>query len=177
MSLAPLSNVDVEELVASLVDGEPAGSFVADVLRRGEGNPFFTEQLVASAGDAGQPAMASTPPAVAQMLLRRVRAVSASASEVSAALAVAARPLTEDELVGCLGGHVDVAPDCRNCLHPVSSRRPNDRFRLRHALLEDTVLSTLLASERVPLHDTRACSRPVGRAGGRGGCRPLGCCR
>ena len=38
-------------LVASLLDEAPTGGFVADVVRRGEGSPFFTEQLVAAARD------------------------------------------------------------------------------------------------------------------------------
>ena len=97
VTLAPLPRGDIADLVASLVDGAPTAGFVADVVRRGEGSPFFTEQLVAAARDVAPPleARAGVPPGVAQMLLGRVRSVGAAGTEVSAALAVAARPLTE----------------------------------------------------------------------------------
>jgi hypothetical protein len=51
--------------------------FVADVVRRGEGSPFFTEQLVAAARDLAPPleVPAGVPAGVAQMLLGRVRSV------------------------------------------------------------------------------------------------------
>ena len=73
MNLAPLRNEDVEELVVSLVDGEPAAGFVADVLRRGQGSPFFTEQLVANAmsADPLSAANVQVPDGVAALLLTR----------------------------------------------------------------------------------------------------------
>jgi DNA-binding CsgD family transcriptional regulator len=152
VTLAPLSRENVADLVASLVDRDRGAAFVDDVVRRGAGNPFFTEQLVAAAGDAGpRLPSAGPPPAVAQMLLGRVRAVSATASDVSAALAVAARPLTEAELVGCVD--VDVTTGLRELVAVrLVEHAPQDRYRLRHALLEETVRSTLLTSLRVRLH-------------------------
>ena len=129
--------------------------FVADVVRRGEGSPFFTEQLVAAARDVAPPleVPAEVPPGVAQMLLGRVRSVSATRDEVAAALAVAARPLAEPELAACVGTDVDVAAGLRELLdsHLVEAAE-HDRYRLRHALLEDTVRGTLLGSQRAVLH-------------------------
>jgi DNA-binding CsgD family transcriptional regulator len=155
VTLAPLPREDVQALVASLVDGEPAAAFVADVLRRGEGSPFFTEQLVAAARDVAPPleVPAGVPAGVEQMLLSRVRSVGPAATAVAAALAVAARPLAEPELAACLGTSVDVALALRELLdaHLVAPAA-EDRYRLRHALLEDTVSATLLASQRATLH-------------------------
>ena len=155
VSLRQLRPDDVAALVASLVEEHPTTGFVADVIRRGEGNPFFTEQLVAAARDVAPPLVVSAgvPPGVAQMLLGRVRSVGAAATEVAAALAVAARPLAEPELAACLGSGVDVAFGLRELLdsHLVETAE-HDRYRLRHALLEDTVRGTLLGSQRVGLH-------------------------
>jgi DNA-binding CsgD family transcriptional regulator len=153
--LASLSDDDVELLIASLVDSEPAESLLADVVRRGEGNPFFTEQLVAAANDVGPPLEMppGVPPGVAQMLLSRVRSVSALAVEVAAVLAVAARPLDESELTVCTGKEVDVAEGLRELFDArLLETADRDRYRLRHALLEDTVRGTLLASHRAGLH-------------------------
>ena len=87
------------------------------------------------------------------MLLSRVRSVGSAATESLRALAVAARPITEDELTVCVGTGVDVAPALRELLdaHLVAPAA-DDRYRLRHALLEDTVAATLLASQRASLH-------------------------
>ena len=57
--LGPLQPAEVTALVADLIDAEQAAGFVAEVLRRGEGNPFFTEQLVAAAGDVAAPGAAA----------------------------------------------------------------------------------------------------------------------
>ena len=153
--LTSLSDDDVGTLIASMVDAEPTAPFVAEVLRRSEGNPFFTEQLVAAAHDAAPPleVPAGVPREVAQMLLARIRSVSANAAEVAAVLAVAARPLTEPELTVCAGTDVGVVAGLRELLdaHLVETTE-DDGYRLRHALLEDTVRATLLGSQRAALH-------------------------
>ena len=155
MALSPLTPGDIAALVDSLVADEPAEAFVEDVVRRGQGNPFFTEQLVAAAEDAARPLNmpAGAPPGVAELLLRRVRTVGADAREVASALAVAARPLAERELTVCAGPDIDVAAGLRELLDSrLVETAENDRCRLRHALLEDTVQETLLASQRATLH-------------------------
>jgi DNA-binding CsgD family transcriptional regulator len=155
VDLAPLPQDDMADLVASLLDVTPTAVFVADVVRRGEGSPFFTEQLVAAARDVAPPLEVppGVPPGVAQMLLGRIRSVSGPGADVAAALAVAARPLTEAELAACVGPGVDVAVGLRTLLdaHLVAPAE-HDRYRLRHALLEDTVSGTLLGSQRAVLH-------------------------
>ncbi len=47
--LGPLSRGEAAQLIAALVGGEPPGRFADDLFARAEGNPFFTEQLVATA--------------------------------------------------------------------------------------------------------------------------------
>ena len=153
--LLPLPPDDVRELVSSLVEGAPDATFVADVVRRGEGSPFFTEQLVAAARDVAPPlqGQAWVPPDVAQMLLARVRSVGRAATDVASVLAVAARPLAEPELELCTSADVDVAAGLRELLGcHLAEPADLDRYRLRHALLADTVRGTLLASHRVALH-------------------------
>jgi DNA-binding CsgD family transcriptional regulator len=155
VTLVPLPADDVASLVASLVGGDAADAFVADVERRGQGNPFFTEQLVAAARDVAPPLEVppGVPAGVAQMLLARVRSVGAAASDVAAVLAVAARPLGERELTACVGTGGDVATGLRDLLDShLAESAEQDRYRLRHALLEDAVRATLLASQRATLH-------------------------
>jgi DNA-binding CsgD family transcriptional regulator len=155
LALTALSNEDVETLVTSLVDGEALPSFMADVLRRGEGNPFFTEQLVVAAHDAAPTVEvpAGVPAGVEPMLLSRIRSVSTAATEVAAALSVASRPLAEPELTACTDSGVDVVEGLRELLDAhLAEESEAGRYRLRHALLEEAVRGTLLASGRQHLH-------------------------
>jgi DNA-binding CsgD family transcriptional regulator len=155
VTLGPLLDDDVASLVTSLLDSDPAGSFVAEVGRRGQGNPFFTEQLVAAARDIAPPleVPAGVPPNVAAMLLGRIRSVSAAGAQVAAVLALAARPLAEPELAACVGTGVDAADGLRELLDShLAEAAEQDRYQLRHALLAETVRGTLLASQRVLVH-------------------------
>ena len=66
---------------------------VDDVLRRGEGSPFFIEQLRGRRPRGGTGGASDEVPAgIGRLLGNRVRSVSGPASEVAAALAVAGRP-------------------------------------------------------------------------------------
>jgi DNA-binding CsgD family transcriptional regulator len=79
--------------------------------------------------------------------------VDVAASDVAAVLAVAARPLDERELAACVGTGVDVAAGLRELLDThLAEPAEQVRYRLRHALLEDAVRETLLASQRAALH-------------------------
>ena len=85
--------------------------FADDLYVRAEGNPFFTEQLVAAAL-AGQGGDALLPPSglperLAELLLARVSHAGEDARAVLAALAVAGRALTEDMLAAIAGLGVD----------------------------------------------------------------------
>ncbi len=55
IGLGPLARGEVAEQIAGLVGGPPPGPLVDALYARAEGNPFFTEQLVAAAlaGSAG----------------------------------------------------------------------------------------------------------------------------
>ena len=93
------------------------------------------------------------PPGVAQMLLGRVQSISPTAQEVAAALAIAARPLTEAELASCASEAAQVVQGLKELLDArLVDLSDGDRYRLKHALLEDAVRATLLASQRLALH-------------------------
>ena len=95
VGLGPLGAEDVLHLVAALPhpDGIDIDHLASQVFARGEGNPFFTEQLVASAADG-----AGVPHRLARLLSARVRAVSPAAQEAITALAVVGRPIPIDAL-------------------------------------------------------------------------------
>ena len=150
--LGPLSREEVAEQVAGLA-GAPAPAWVVDELyARAEGNPFFTEQLVAAALAGGRAGLRGGLPArLAELLVARAAGCGGDARTVLSALAVAGRPLNED-LLGAVSG-LDVDECAGGCgSWPPRGCWPNRRrggHRPRHALLAEAVAAELLPGERV----------------------------
>jgi DNA-binding CsgD family transcriptional regulator len=161
--LGPLSREEVAEQIAGLVGAPPPRRLVDDLFARGEGNPFFTEQLVAAglAGSAGGGLRAPSglPERLAELLVARAARCGGDGRAVLAALAVAARPLTESVLRGVTGLDADAV---RRGLRELAAARlladgaPGAAYRARHALLAEAVAAALLPGERVALHEGTA---------------------
>ena len=157
--LGPLSRDETAEQVADLA-GSPASAPVVDELyARAEGNPFFTEQLVAAmvgSRDRVQSPGVALPARLAELLLARAAGCSDTAGKVLSALAVAGRPLNEDLLEEVSGLDVDAV---RGGLHELSTARlladgpTRGVVRPRHALLAEAVAAELLPGELAALHD------------------------
>ena len=98
--MGPLSRVETAKQVAALAGGPVPPGVVDEVFARAEGNPFFTEQLVAAAlagPDEGTlPVPAGLPTRLAELLVARAGRCGESGRVVLAGLAVAGRPLPED---------------------------------------------------------------------------------
>ena len=158
--LSPLSAAETAEQVASLVGGPAPGQLAAELHARGEGNPFFTEQLVAAAL-ADNPAgglgpSSGLPPRLGELLAARAADCGEDARAVLAALAVAGRPLSEDLLAAI----TTLTPAAvQRALHELATARlladaaVVDAYRLRHALLAEAVASRLLPGELKVLHE------------------------
>ncbi len=144
--LGPLSRPDVTALVDGLVGSGSSNALVDEVFTRGEGNPFFTEQLVASR-DGERPAL--VPTRLADFLTGRVRTVSADAQDVMRVLAVAGRPLPVTAVCD-VTGHTE-----ERCLEAVRElARASlvltgpDGVRPRHALLREALVEELAGVPR-----------------------------
>jgi DNA-binding CsgD family transcriptional regulator len=161
--LGPLSRSEVAQQAAALA-GYPVPTGVVDELyARAEGNPFFTEQLVAAAlaggtgGELGMPI--GLPGRLAELLAARAGRCSGEARTVLAALAVAGRPLGED-LLGAVTGLGTEA--VRAGLRELAAARllaedtAGGAHRPRHVLLAEAVTSGLLPGERAALHERTA---------------------
>ena len=158
--LDPLSRSEVAEQIAALAGAPVPGVLADQVYARGEGNPFFTEQLASAAlvGDvaAGLGAMpAGLPARLADLLLARAGRCGGRAWEVLAALAVASRPLTEAALASIAG----LGPDAvRHGLRELAAASlladpvGGEATRPRHALLAEAVAGALLPGERAVMH-------------------------
>jgi DNA-binding CsgD family transcriptional regulator/tetratricopeptide (TPR) repeat protein len=163
IALGPLSRAEVAQQAAALA-GCPVPAGVADELfARAEGNPFFTEQLVAAAlaGGAGDRlgVPAGLPGRLAELLAARAGRCNGDARAVLAGLAVAGRTLGED-LLGAVTGLGAAA--VRGGLRELAAARlladdtAGGGHRPRHALLAEAVAGGMLPGERAALHERTA---------------------
>ena len=160
--LGPLSRDEVAEQVAGLAGSPPSAPVVDELYARAEGNPFFTEQLVAamvSSPDGGLRPGAALPARLAELLLARAAGCSETARTVLSALAVAGRPLSEDLARG--GQRAGCRRHSRWAARAESARLLADGMtggtaRPRHALLAEAVAAELLPGERAAFHERMA---------------------
>jgi DNA-binding CsgD family transcriptional regulator/tetratricopeptide (TPR) repeat protein len=157
VELGPLSRDEMAALLAAHA-GPPRSAALTDALTdaivaRSEGNPFFAEELMASAtaGDRN----AELPPGLRDLLLQRVtrldratrgllRLAAAAGRAVGYPLLVGAAARPEDEIRESLRQAVD---------HGVLvADHADGTFRFRHALLAEAVYATILPGEREDLH-------------------------
>jgi DNA-binding CsgD family transcriptional regulator len=162
ISLGPLSRAEVAGQVFDLAGGPVTPSVVDELYVRAEGNPFFTEQLVAAAligADSDLRVPDRLPTRLTELLTARAGRCAGEAREVLAALSVAGRPLTE-VLLGAVTG-LDVK-SVRRGLRELAAARlladdaPSGAHRPRHALLAEVVAGALLPGERSGLHERTA---------------------
>jgi DNA-binding CsgD family transcriptional regulator len=162
--LGPLSRAEVAGQAAALAGGPVADGVVDELFARAEGNPFFTEQLVAAAlADAPEggllAAPAGLPARLAELLAARAGRCAGEARAVLAALAVAGRPLCEVRLAAVTGLEAEAV---RGGLRELTAARllaedsSGIAYRPRHALLAEAVAAALLPGERVALHESMA---------------------
>jgi predicted ATPase/DNA-binding CsgD family transcriptional regulator len=151
VELAPFTRSEVREQVAAILDQPPARRLVDRLHERSEGNPFFIEELLASARQPGEP----LPDSLRDILLARVESQSTVVRDVLRIAAVAGRTvdhallaavaeLSEDDLNNALRDAVEsylLAPDLST-----------PRYSFRHALLREAIYSDLLPGERRNLH-------------------------
>jgi DNA-binding CsgD family transcriptional regulator len=158
--LAPLSRAELAEQIAGLMDDPSPAGLADELYARSEGNPFYTEQLVADAlaGQAGG-GLRRLPGRLAELLAARTSGCGPDARAALAALAVAGRPLAEDQLGEVAGLRAEAL---RDGLRELADARllgeatPGGRYRARHALLAESVAAGLLPGERQVLHERMA---------------------
>jgi len=171
IALGPLSRAEVAAQAAALVSGPVPPGLVEELFARAEGNPFFTEQLVAAAapGLAGSALSlpAELPTRLAGLLAARAARCSGNARAVLDALAVAGRPLDEALLGAVTGLNTE---SVRQALRELAAARllRDDMLlgrghRPRHALLGEAINGVLLPGERTALHERIARALQAGQ--------------
>lgn len=146
--LAGLDRDDVAARVSALI-GEPApGLLVDQIVTRGQGNPFFTNELVAAhlAGDA-------IPIVLSDLISAEVAALDATARHVLGVIAAIGRDVTHQLLADAVELN---ATELEAAIHTAIDERllvvEHDAYRFRHPLLGEVVYADLLPPERQRLH-------------------------
>ena len=153
-----LPRLDQVETVAQLVGilgAAPAVELVDALFARSEGNPFFTEELLAAVR-TGRGALS---PTLRDLLRGRVKVLPDRAQHVLAVVAVAGRRVPHRLLARVAGlGDRDLAEALRLvvALQLLVTRPGEDGYEFRHALLGEVVNADLLPGERARLHTAHA---------------------
>ncbi|CAN7575962.1 LuxR C-terminal-related transcriptional regulator [Terrabacter sp. LjRoot27] len=150
VDLAPLPDDAVRELVSG-IEGAPTDAATnAEIARRSEGNPFFAEELVASAA-AGQALTGG----LSRVLRARVEQLDETAQRVLRAIALKGGQYIGHDLLSRV---VDLPDETLEAAlaaaveHHVLEARWPPAYTFRHALLGETVADSLLPGERLRLH-------------------------
>jgi len=156
VQLAPLADAGVRALVRALHPAPLREGQVRRIVERAEGNPFFTEELVAASELGG----ATLPTDLADLLLLRLDHLDDITRLAVRAASVAGRRVSHDLLSRAVGTDGETlervlrsAVD-NNVLVPVGA----NGYAFRHALLAEAVYDDLLPGERVRLHSTYAAA-------------------
>jgi DNA-binding CsgD family transcriptional regulator/tetratricopeptide (TPR) repeat protein len=151
LELFRLDRTATEAQLASILGAAPAAGLVREVFARSEGNPFFTEEVLAVVR-GGSDAL----PATLRDLLRgRVAALPDPARQVLAVVAVAGRQLPHQLLAAVAGlddGDLVQALRAAVASQLLVTAPGGDRYQVRHALLREVVEADLLPGERARLH-------------------------
>lgn len=142
-TLGPLDDEQVTLMLADILGTDPDPGLVDRVVRRADGNPFFTEELVAAgAGD-------DLPSTVREVILERVGRVDPATRQLLRVAAVTGRRV-EEALLRQITGPVDDA--LRDAVAHRFLVRTADGYAFRHALAHEAVYGELLPGEREELH-------------------------
>jgi len=148
--LEGLDRQEVTLCVAELLGGSASTQLVDEILARGQGNPFFTEELVA-AHLAGE----SIPVVLSDLISADVAALDDRTHQVLGAVAAVGRE-TSHELLSRVAGldaeSVESAVRAGIDAQLLVVDRDTDAYRFRHALIGEVIYADLLPPQRTRLH-------------------------
>ncbi len=152
LALEPFTHEELGEQLAEILGSPADAGLVERVHVRSEGNPLFTEEILA----AGLDGRGSLPPTLRDALMLRIERLSPDAQELLRLLVVSAM---DHELLSATSTLDQRA--LRDALREAVASAivvadEDDRYRFRHALLREVLLDDLLPGERTELHRTLA---------------------
>ena len=149
IQLEPFDRAELGEALADILGAEPDGALLDRLFTRSEGNPLFTEELLA----AGLDGRGAAPQSLRDAFLVRIERLSPDAQRVARAVAVA-RTADESMLAAVTGVDRDALQAAlrESVSEQVLVAGDDGRFGFRHALLREALYDDLLPGERGELH-------------------------
>jgi class 3 adenylate cyclase/DNA-binding CsgD family transcriptional regulator/tetratricopeptide (TPR) repeat protein len=151
LELSRLDRAETAAQLTGILDAAPAAELVESVFVRSEGNPFFSEELLAVVRGGSR----ELPATIRDLLRGRVAGLSDPARQALSAVAVAGRRvphrllaavvgLDDQQLIGGLRAVISA--------QLLVTTAGQDGYDVRHALLREVVDADLLPGERMELH-------------------------
>jgi DNA-binding CsgD family transcriptional regulator/tetratricopeptide (TPR) repeat protein len=149
IELEPFDREELGEALADILGAEPDKHLVERLYARSEGNPLYTEELLA----AGLDGRGAAPQSLRDAFIGRIERLSDPAQQTARAVAVG-RALNEQTIAIVTGGDRDATQTAlREALaEQVLITDEEERFCFRHALLREALYDDLLPGERGEWH-------------------------
>jgi DNA-binding NarL/FixJ family response regulator/tetratricopeptide (TPR) repeat protein len=149
LELGSFDRGEVATQLSDIIGAQPDSEVVERFFERGEGNPLYTEELLA-AGSDGRGRLPST---LRDALLLRIERLPETSRAVLRLLAVGGR-LKHDHFVAvCDVDEAELASGLREAVEAqVVLVGRDDRYGFRHALIREVIYDDLLPGERAELH-------------------------
>ena len=151
LELARLDRAQTRAQLVGILGTAPPAEVVDAVFARSEGNPFFTEELLAAVRAGSR----ELPVTLRDLLVGRIQALPDHARQVLAVVAVAGRQASHRLLAAVAGlndQQLEGALRAAVASQLLVTRPGQDGYDLRHALLREVVDAGLLPGERARLH-------------------------
>ncbi|HEX4011774.1 MAG TPA: AAA family ATPase [Solirubrobacteraceae bacterium] len=149
VELEPFDRDELGEALTDILGAQPDGALLDRLFTRSEGNPLYTEELLA----AGLDGRGAAPQSLRDAFLVRIERLAPDAQRVARAVAVA-RAADEQALSATTGlDHDPLQAALRETVaEQVLIAGDDERFCFRHALLREALYDDLLPGERGELH-------------------------
>ena len=166
IELEPFDRSELGEAIADILGSAPADPMLERLFQRAEGNPLYTEELLA----AGLDGRGAPPRSLSDAFLQRIERLAPDAQRISRAVSVG-RSLDEPALAAVTALARDPLQTALREAVAEQVLVPADdgRFCFRHALLREALYDDLLPGERGELHI--ALARRLEDAGAQSGSR------
>jgi predicted ATPase/DNA-binding CsgD family transcriptional regulator len=149
IELLPFDRDELEEALDDILGDAPNPALVDRLFSRSEGNPLYTEELLA----AGLDGRGAAPQSLRDAFIVRIERLPSDAQRAARAVAVGGR-LDEATIATVTGIERDRLNEALRAAvaEQVLVTSEDDSFRFRHALLREALYDDLLPGERGELH-------------------------
>ena len=147
---------EVAEQLTGILDAPPDQRLADRLYARAQGNPLYTEELLAASSEG----LGELPETLRDALVSRFERLPPNAQEVVRAAAVVERPMSHTllEAIGTLAAD-DLLDGAREAVaHQILVTHPDGTYAFRHALVGEAIYEDLLPGERTSLHSALAAA-------------------